>query len=282
MPTADELKALLARVPDPDGGGTYANLDADRIAALRGLVAELLKGGRDAVLALIDRLVEPGQGDDLKPHVALHLLAVHVTGLGEERARADFALALASEVGGNRPKGVQKYLLQELALAGGPEVAPAIGRALLDPELCDDAARALAALRGSAADVLLAALPRVQGRGRLSLVKKLAVLRCAKAADVFRRALADADPDVRIAAAWGLARLADASDADSLFKAADACRDWERINLTDAFFALADALLAAGRKAEAAAIYSRLHETRTARGERHVRDAAARALAAAR
>ena len=44
----------------------------------------------------------------------------------------------------------------------------------------------------------------------------------------------------------------------------------------------ADSLLAAGKKAEAVAIYSHLQKTRTAPTERHVRAAAERALARAK
>ena len=282
MPATDELKALIAQVPDPDAGGTYVNMDEEKMEAIRKLLPQLLKGGRDAVLGIIDMLLEPGKGNDVKPHFALHLMAVHVTGLGDDKARADFALAVASQVGGGRPKAVQQYLIQELQVAGGKEVVETLGKALLDTELCDDAARALAAIRDGAAEQFLAALPRVQGRRRLSLIDKLAVLRCPKAADAFKQALGDPDADIRIAAAWGIARIADASAADALLKAADDHQGWERINETDACVALAEALLAAGKKAEAVALYTHLARTRTGPAERHIRDAAERALAAAR
>ena len=280
MPVSEELKALVNQVPDPDKNGTYVNLDQAKTEKLRQLVPEIHKGGRDAVLGLIDMLVEPGKGSDIKPHFALHLVAVHVTGLADEKARAAFALALASQVGGDRPKAVQQYLIRELQVAGGKEVAETLGKALLDAELCDAAAQALAAIRDGAAEQLLAALPKVQGRSRLSLIKKLAVLRCGKAADAFKQALGAEDPDIRIAGAWGIARIADASAADALLKTADAHQDWERFNESDACMALADNLLAAGQKAEAMAIYMHLARTRTGPAERHIHEAAERALAA--
>jgi hypothetical protein len=282
MPVSDQLKGLIARFPEPDGSGTCVNLDAAKIEAMEAVVADLAKGGREAVLGLIDMLVEPGKGDDVKPHFAFHLLAVHVTGLGNEAARADFARTVASQVGSDRPKAVQGYLIQELQVAGGREVAAVLGKALLDPDLCDDAARALAAIGDGAADELLAALPRVKGRSRLSVLKKLAILRCGKAAEAFRRALGDADADIRIAGAWGAARIADASAADAMMKAADgAGAHWERINLTDACLVLADGLHAAGRKTDAVRIWTHLRDTRTERADAHVRGAAERALKAA-
>jgi len=282
MPTAEELKALVAQIPDPDKNGTYANMDDQKIEQIEKVVARLCEGGRDAVLGLIDMLVEPGKGDDIKPHFALHLMAVRASAPGGEEARAEFARAVASQVGGDRPKAVQEYLIQVLQLAGTREAVEALGRALLDPDLCDAAARALAAIRDGAAEQLLAALPKVKGRGRLSIIKKLAVLRSDKAADAFKQALGDADADIRIAAAWGIARIADASAADVLLSSAEARHGWERINQTDACMALADALAAAGKKDAAAALYARLQKTCTAASERHVREAAERRLSAAK
>ena len=282
MPATEELKAIVSQMPDRDKNGTYVNMDKEKSDQIEKAVSELQKGGRDSVLGLIDLLVEPGQGDDIKPHFALHLLAVRMTGLGDDKARGEFALALASQVGGGRPKGVQKYLVQELQVAGGKEVVETLGKALLDPDLCDDAARALAAIRDGAAGELLAALPKVQGKSRLSVIKKLAVLRAEKAGDAFKQALADGDPDIRIAAAWGITRIADASAADALLKAADAAQGWERINETDACLALADGLVAAGKKDAAAGLYAHLAKTRTDASERHTREAAERGLAASK
>ncbi|HPD16320.1 MAG TPA: HEAT repeat domain-containing protein [Planctomycetota bacterium] len=283
MPASEQLKALVEQIPDHDKGGSYVSLTPEAGEAMRTLAAEILKGGRENVLGLVDLLVEPKIGEevkDIKPHYALHLVAVHVTGEGQEKARAEVALALASQLGGDRPKAIQKYLIQEIQLCGGKEVTETLGKMLLDPDLYDDAARALAAIKEGAADVLLAALPNVKGRARLSVIKKLAVLKCEKAADVFKQALAEQDLDIRIAGAWGISRIADASASEALLKAADGARDWERLNLSDAAMSLADALLAAGKKPEAAAIYAHMATTRTDPTEKHIKQAAERGLAA--
>ena len=276
MPFSEEIKALVNQFPDPDKNGTYVNMDKEKIEQIEKVVLLLHKGGRDSALALADMLVEPGKGDDVKAHFALHLLAVRAPARGDDKTRAEFALAIASRLGGDRPKAVQKYLIEQLQVAGGREVADTLGKALLDPDLCDTAARALAAIRDGAADQLLAALPKVRGRSRLSVIDKLAVLRARQAGDTFKQALADAESDVRIAAAWGIARLADASAVEAMLKCADAHEGWERINHTDACLALGENLLAAGKKGAAAAIYGHLLKTRAAPSERHVRAAAER------
>ncbi|HUT37306.1 MAG TPA: HEAT repeat domain-containing protein [Planctomycetota bacterium] len=285
MPASAELKALVDQIPDHAKGGSYVNLTPETGEAMRKLAAEILKGGRDNVLGIIEMLAEPKEGQpiaDIKPHYALHILAVQVTGTGDDKARADVALAIASQVGGDKPKAIQKYLVQELGVCGGKEVTDTLGKLLLDADLCDDAARALAAIKDGAPEVLLAALPKVKDRARLSVVKKLAVLKCEKAADAFKQALGDQDPDLRIAGGWGIARIADASAADALLKAADGAKDWLRINLTDAAMSLAEALVAAGKKPEAAAIYAHIAKTRTDPTEKHLKDAAERGLAAAK
>jgi len=281
MPTTEEIQALVSRIPDPDDNGTYANLDQAKVEQMEAVAAQLEKGGRDALLQLIDLLAEPGHGDDVKARFALHLLAVRVTQPGHEQARAEFSQAVASQVGGDRPKGVQSYLVEELQLAGTRTAAGALGKALLDPELCDAAARALVAIHDDAAEALLQALPNVEGANRRSLIAKLGMLRAGRAAAAFRQALEDPDPETRIAAAWGLARIADTSAANAMLRNADAAEGWERVNTTDACLTLAEGLLAAGRKTEAAAIFARLAKTRTEPSEAHIRTAAERGLAGA-
>lgn len=282
MLTAEEIKSLVGQIPDPDEGGSYANLDMNKVEQIEKVVAQLHEGGRDSVLGLIDMLVEPGKGDDIKARFALHLLAVHITRKGSEQARSEFTQAVASQVGGDRPKAVKIYLIERLQLAGTKAIVGTLGKALLDPELCDPAARALTSIRDGAAEQFLLALSKVRGSQRLSIINSLAVLRAEEAADVFRKALRDPDPDTRIAAAWGIARIADASASEALLKCAEAHKGWERINETDACLALAENLVAAGKKSKAAAIYSHLQRTRTDLSERHIYKTAVQGMMTAR
>jgi len=278
MPTLEEIKNLVGQIPDPDEGGSYANLDMNKVEQIEKVIAQLHKGGRDSVLGLVDMLVEPGKGDDIKARFALHLLAVHVTRKGHEQARSEFIQAVASQVYGDRPKAVQIYLIERLQLAGTKAIVGTLGKALLDPELCDPAARALTSIRDGAAEQLLLALSKVRGSQRLSIINSLAVLRAEEAADAFRKALRDPDPDTRIAAAWGIARIADASASEVLLKCAEDHKGWERINETDACLALAENLVAAGKRSKASAIYSHLRRTRTDLPERHIYETAAQGM----
>jgi len=273
----EQLKSLVDRIPAPDERGTLAGIKAGEVEKV---VAELHKGGPDAVTGLIDMLVEPGKGDDIKPHYALHCLAVYVWKVGDGKTRREFADTVASKIGGDRPIGVQKYLVRELQVAGGKEVVPVLGKALLVEELCEPAAQALVAIGDGAAEQLRAALPKVQGKCRLTVIQNLGAVADAGSTGALKKALGDEDRDIRVAALWGLVAVGDPGSVDAVLNADD--KDgYERTQATDACMSLADKLMATGRKDAAKKIYSHLQKTRTDPSEQYVREAIDKALAGA-
>jgi len=313
MPASEELKALLDKMPAVDQRGMFTDRyapeqprkdpkeapdpakekerreTAERVMREQGMdkeridaaIAEIQKMGRDGVLGLIDLLVPPGGGDDVKPHYALHALAIAVCKIEDKEPRQVFSEAVASQLGGTRPKGVQAYLCQELGVAGGKEVAPALGKLLTDEELCDWAIRSLVAIGDGAAEQLRAALPNATGKCRLAIIQNLGVVKDEKSVDALKAAAADQDREIRLAALWGLANIGDPGSVDLLLKAADAEPGWERIQATKACLMLAEKLLA-NRKDDAVKIYTRLRDTRTDPSEKYVKDAAEKAIASAK
>jgi hypothetical protein len=300
MAASEQIKALVDQMPAADERGMYTHIvvkdpgtdgkkrkletaPIDKVK-IEKAVEEIQKGGRENILAVSDMLVEPGQGEDYKARYALHCAAVHVCKMkqagGGDGPRSEFAQALASQLGGARPKGVQAFILQELQTAGGKEAVAAIGRLLTDDDLSDWAARALVSIGEGAVEQFRAALPQAKGKSRLTVLQNLGVLRDAKSADAMRAALANADREIRLAAARGLANIGDAAAPGLLLKAADGSRGWERIQMTQFCLVLAENLAAAGRKAEAAKIYAHLRDTRKDPTEKYVCEAAARGLAA--
>lgn len=139
------LADLVARMPDPDERGMYCtNIDKGKI---EGAIADIHNGGRENILGLIDMLVEPGKGDDVKAHYALHCLGLHICNIGDARAKRRYGAALASQIGGDRPKGVQAYLIQELQSFGGREAIEKLTALAGDKDLAQPAAMALEAIR---------------------------------------------------------------------------------------------------------------------------------------
>ena len=279
MAPSDELKSLVDQMPSPDNRGLLSSIDKDKVD---NAIAQIHKGGRDNIIGIIDMLVEPGKGDDVKPHYALHCLALHVCKIKDKGARKAFGAALASQLGADRAKGVQKYLIREIQVAGGNEAVAALGRALVDDALCEPAAQALTAIGQGAGEQFRQALPKVKGKSRLTVIQNLGVLRDAGSAGALRQAVTDADTEIRISATWGLANIGDEGSVDVLMKAADAKPGWERIQATKACLLLAEKLLAAGKKNPAVRIYAYLRDTRKDESEKYVRDVAEEALAGAK
>jgi HEAT repeat protein len=280
MAVSEQLKQLVGQMPDPDARGMYCtDIDKEKIEKI---TSEIAKGGKENILGVIDLLAEPGSDADVKPHYALHCLANHVLQSKDEKARQDFAQAVASQLSTDRSKYIRGYLCQELQWAGRKESVPALAQLLADEELVDPAAMALVAIKDGVAEVLRAALPSAKGRCRLVILHSLAALADPQSAGVFQAALTDADREVRLAAGAGLAKLGDAAASDALLKAADVEPGWERIQATKHCLVLAEKLATAGKKSEAAKIYGRLRQTRSDPSEKYIRDAADNALAAAK
>ncbi|HLB72816.1 MAG TPA: hypothetical protein VJJ98_02250 [Sedimentisphaerales bacterium] len=142
---SEKLADLVARMPDPDERGMYCtNIDKEKI---EGAIAEIHNGGRESILGIIDMLVEPGKGDDVKAHYALHCLGLHVCNTGNARAKRRYGATLASQIGGDRPKGVQAYLIQELQSFGGKEAVEKLTALAGDKDLAQPAAMALEAIQ---------------------------------------------------------------------------------------------------------------------------------------
>jgi hypothetical protein len=314
MATSAELEALLKKIPDLDpdtrkiqeaeGLGKKPSTDETMkavwkhrpdLAALktpprRGKLTgpawddakkiydEILAGGRDNVVALVGMLKDVDDGADYRARYTLHALTTYSCRSGQGKQRDMMAAALTSQLGGDRPKPVQAFILQQLQLCADKRVAPEVARLLADDELGAPAAATLLAI--GAIEPFRAALPKLEGKAKLAAVQNLAVAGDAASAGAFQAALTDADSDVRLAGAAGLAKLGTASAVGAMIKAAGAKGMWERTKMAQSCLVLAEKLLAADKKDEARRIYTYLRETRQGEGEHHVRDAAANALAA--
>lgn len=273
---ASAITELINRLPDPDERGLLSNIDKDTVDEVTAILHE---GGRKSLTALVNMLVEPGKGDDVKPRYALHCLAVYVCRLNSQDQRRAFGKALASQLERDRPKAVQKYLIEQLQVAGGKEAVPTLGRMLLDEDLCEPAAQALVAIGRDAADQLRSALPRVEGKCRLIIIQNLGVVRDKDSASALKEALSDNDRETRLAAGWALANMGDADSVDLLLKAAGDRTAYERIKVTKACLLLAEQLLVAGKKDLVVRIYEHLRDTREGTDDDYVCDAANKGLA---
>src|SRR5947207_15942038 len=160
MKPTEQLIALVEQMPQPDARRILGTVDKE---AVDKALAAILQGGKDNIVGLVGMPVEFGKGDDGKARYALHALAVEVCKRKDAKQRPMFALALASTLGSDRPKEVQAFVIRQLQIAGGKEVVPALGKLLLDDQLCEYAVQALLAINDGADEHICAALPMATG-----------------------------------------------------------------------------------------------------------------------
>ena len=276
--TSSKWEQLVARMPRPDPEDKILkNVEEGQVEKI---AAELFAGGREAVVALVDMLTEPGgERSDSPVRHALHALVIHAGGFGNEQRRS-VAAALASTLSGReRSAGVRGFVVRQLQLCGGREVAAALGRLLSDEQLYQDAAMALLAIGDGAAEQLRAVLSDVTGPQRVAVIQAVGRLKDSESAGALRRAAErDADPVARLEAAWALANIGDPAATDVVMKLADEAQGFDRVRATKACLLLAENLSASGRREDARKIYGHLQATRTDSFETYIAEVAERAM----
>ena len=254
------------RLPNLDNVGKLTGPSWDEAIAV---YDEILKGGREALVKLIGAIPDFDAAETFKPRYALHGIVLYVCRPEKEKERATVVEALVSQIP-ERSKAVAGFLIRELQVVGGREVADALGKLLLDDELWEYAAQALQAI--GVVEPFRRALPQAKGKHLLTIVRALGALRDRESIPALRAAAIEQDRDLRLTALWGLANIGDAGSVDLLIKAADAQETTERIKAASACLLLAEKL----SKADALKIYNYLRDTRTESSERYLRDAAVR------
>jgi hypothetical protein len=267
--------------PKPDRADAASKFTGPDPGDAEKIFDEILEGGRDSLLELLELVREPSDADykNYKPVYVLHGLVIQTGRAGQQNQRRLLARTLASQLdSGKHSKAVKAVFIRELRVLGGKESVDALGQQLLDEELCADAAQALLTIHDGVAPRFRTALEMAKGRNHVTLIQALGILRDTDSIAALKKALTDEDRNARRAAAWALANIGDASSVDALLKSGDGTEGWERTEATKACLLLAERLAASNQNPQASRIYAHLRDTRTDPKERHVREAAERAL----
>jgi HEAT repeat protein len=188
-----------------------------------------------------------------------------------ERMSADELVAvLQSDV-----SPLQKTLAcKRLARIGGGDVVPVLAPLLSDEQLSHGARIALEAIPDpAAAQALRDAASTVKGKLLVGVINSIGARRDHAATEVLGRLLADADPEVAIAATAALGKIASPQAAQIVEQALSTASDAVRPALAGAGLACAEAMAAQGKRGEAATLYNRLRKMAL---PKHIRAAATR------
>lgn len=288
------IAALVAQMPDTDqqklnpkdanAAGIASKFTGPEPEDAEKVWAAIIAGGRESILELLAALRDPSDADfkDYKAGYVLHSLCLQAGLPGKEEQRRTLAEAISSQLkGGPQSAAAKRIFIRQLQVVGGKESIAALGECLSDNELCDSAVQALLAIRDGVAGPLRIALAGATGRNVVAIILALGELADKESLAPLRKLLAHDEYDIRRAAAVALTKSSDAESADAILKFADsAAAGWERTHATSLCHLLAERLAAAGQKEPAVRIYTHLRDTRKDPDERHVGDAAARALEA--
>jgi len=151
------------------------------------------------------------------------------------------------------------FICRRLAVIGSVASVPVLAELLSDETLSNMTCFALARIPDSAADeALCRALDRVSDKLRIGLIQALGSRRSQLAVDPLARLLGDQDTAVRQAAAAALGKIGGPAAADVLRMALDKSQGSEQATIADSCLKCAEQFSAAGKQAEALAIYERL------------------------
>ncbi|MGB2819626.1 MAG: HEAT repeat domain-containing protein, partial [Phycisphaerae bacterium] len=154
----------------------------------------------------------------------------------------------------------RRFVCRQLWMAGSARSVPALAKLLVDEEFSDAARYALERMTDPAAGAALrGALGKTKGRALIGVVNSLGHRRDREAAGLLLPLLGDSDQAVAAAAAWSLGRIGGADAARALTNARAKAGGKARRVLDDACLLCADALVADGKGADAAAVYRRMY-----------------------
>ena len=270
-------KEILNAFPQPDGK-ILRHIDKE---ACERAVKQIISGGRNITREIIDLVLEPGNGDDIRPRHAIHATAIRVGGTGKEKERHSFASALASTLNDDRPKAVKGFVIRQLQICGGARQAEAIAHFLNDSEehLYEYSAQALEAIGQATIEHFRKAYPLAKGAPRITILQGLGVLQDKKSRQFFLSAIQDTDLEIRLAGIWGLMRISSGKDAGLMLSQSLKEKGWGRTKATAYCFELAEKLASNGQSNEAKAIYIKIKKSHSEKQDAYLGESADRGLA---
>lgn len=190
-----------------------------------------------------------------EPQVLKPIEEAVVASADDAAARQQLETRLADTLSGDIPRAAKDYVCRQLMVVGTAASVPALAQLLSDDQLANMARYALTRIPAAeAAEALRAALPDLSGDLKVGVISSLGDRGDEASVAALKTLLADNDMAVAHAAALALGAIRSPDAAAALLQAA-ARREELRSAATDAALACAEALLTAGKKTEALAIY---------------------------
>jgi HEAT repeat protein len=178
---------------------------------------------------------------------------------GDAEARKALEKRLAAVLGSGASRSAKDYVCRTLKTMGTAESVPALAALLPDKDLSHMARYALERIPApEAADALRAALPGLPAKLKAGVAGSLGVRRDEASVPALAGLLGDGDKAVAAAAACALGSIGTSEAAKVLGPAAKHAPQGVKSAVADGCLVCAEQLLAAGKKADAVALYKSL------------------------
>ena len=140
---------------------------------------EIVEMGAAGFQKLAQQLIPPGVGDDTAVRFAINSLARYSSDLEHCKARTFTEDNLLDALKTQSDVEVKTFLLNQLNLVGSKKTIPAISTYLSDENLCEPATQTHLSINEKvAAKEFVAALSKVEGKCKATLVRALGELKC--------------------------------------------------------------------------------------------------------
>jgi len=252
----------------------------DRADDLDRLASDLINLGKKGLVRLCLYLESPVEKDRIKAQYALHGLAVHSAKLSNEDDRFLVSKTLIKVLKSLKGQKAQEFIISQLQLVGKREAVKPIARFLVDPKLCEPAARALLSFETERAEkAFIKSLDSLSGSRRITVIKALGELQSQKAVKKIKPFVSSEDEKLRLVSLYALANIGDPSCLSLLGKARIRSSPYERSRAPFIYLLYIQRLSELGYKKLSVNICRDLIKNYTAEDETQVRCAALDLLA---
>ena len=185
------------------------------------LLNEMVQLGPEGFQKIANQLTSPGEGDDTAPRMAINGIARYASELGKENVRDYAETSIIKALENQSDKDIKAFLIHQLNLIGGDKSVAAVKKYLTDDLLSEPATQMLLDARGpQAAQALLDALPKVEGKPQLTIVKALGELHCKRSVSLITPLIDDKNPKLQKVTLAALASIGDPASYKTLYNAA--------------------------------------------------------------
>ena len=248
-----------------------AEFPADGLSDVDSLASDLISLGKKSLVDLCLYLESPEEKDRIKAQYALHGLAVHSADISHEDDRFLVSKAFIKALKSMKDKQAQKFIMSQLQLCGKREVVRPLSHYLMDPRLCEPAARVLISLKTEKAEkVLIKSLGSLSGNRLITVVKALGELQSKKAVKKIKPFVSSRDKELRRVSLYALANIGDPSCLSVLGKIRIRSSPYERSRAPLVYLLYIQRLSESGYQKLSVDICRDLIKSYTAEDESHI------------